>query len=224
MKVLICSEAKFRRTGVKWSYGGSSVKYQRYFPEHIKEDTKKCYALSFCYTFECDEDVVWFAFSEPYTYSELQSDLLRIERSPKYKRIFARKTLCSSISGLNCDLLTITNADRNANKKAIVLSARVHPGETVGSWIMKGVIEHLLSSSYDAEFLRDNFVFKVVPMINPDGVVQGNYRCSFSGCDLNRRYNAPSRVLHPEIYYLKEMAHKFAPLALYCDFHGHSRK
>eukprot|EP00826_Nyctotherus_ovalis_P023674 TRINITY_DN18206_c0_g1_i3.p2 TRINITY_DN18206_c0_g1~~TRINITY_DN18206_c0_g1_i3.p2 ORF type:complete len:139 (+),score=26.17 TRINITY_DN18206_c0_g1_i3:202-618(+) len=127
MKVLICSEARFRKTGIKWIYGGNSIKYQRYFPEHIKENVKVHYALSFCYTFEYNEDVVWFAFSEPYTYSELQSDLLRIERSPKYKKMFARNVLCNSISGLNCDLLTITNLGRNADKKVIVLSARVHP-------------------------------------------------------------------------------------------------
>jgi murein tripeptide amidase MpaA len=224
MKMLIHSENKFKVNGTKWFYGGHSIKYQRYFPEYLKESTKACYALTFSYTFEQSDDTVSFAFSEPYSYTDLQSDLLRIERSPKYKRMFTRKTLCTSISGLACDVLTITNNDRNSNKKTIVLTARVHPGETVGSWIMKGVIEYLLGTSYDAEFLRDNFIFKIVPMINPDGVVQGNYRCSFSACDLNRRYTTPSKLLHPEIYYLKEMVHKFASLAFYCDFHGHSRK
>ena len=29
--------------------------------------------------------------------------------------------------------------------------------------------------------LRDEFVFVVVPMINPDGVINGNYRCSLAG-------------------------------------------
>ena len=27
---------------------------------------------------------------------------------------------------------------------------------------------------------------KVVPMLNPDGVINGNYRCSLAGVDLNR--------------------------------------
>ena len=48
-------------------------------------------------------------------------------------------------------------------------AGRVHPGETNASWMMKGVIDFLTGPSLDARLLRDNFVFKVVPMLNPDG-------------------------------------------------------
>jgi murein tripeptide amidase MpaA len=47
--------------------------------------------------------------------------------------------------------------------------------------MMKGVIEFLVSNTPEARALRDNFVFKIVPIINPDGVINGNYRCSLSG-------------------------------------------
>ena len=68
-----------------------------------------------------------------------------------------------------------------------MISARGHPGETVGSWMMHGVIEFLTDlTNPEAKLLRDNFVFKIIPMLNPDGVINGNYRCSLSGCDLNR--------------------------------------
>lgn len=70
-------------------------------------------------------------------------------------------------------------------------------------------------------------MFKVVPMINIDGVVHGNYRCSLAGCDLNRRYKSPSKWLHPEVLSLKKFAKIFSkerPLVLYCDMHGHSRR
>lgn len=63
---------------------------------------------------------------------------------------------------------------------------RVHPGESNASWMMKGTLDFLTGSSLDAKILRDNFVFKVVPMLNPDGVINGNYRCSLAGVDLNR--------------------------------------
>jgi spore cortex formation protein SpoVR/YcgB (stage V sporulation) len=50
----------------------------------------------------------------------------------------------------------------------------------------KGILDYLTGPTLDARILRDNFVFKIVPMLNPDGVVIGNYRCSLSGLDLNR--------------------------------------
>lgn len=53
--------------------------------------------------------------------------------------------------------------------------------------------------------LREHFIFKIIPMLNPDGVVNGNYRCNMVGCDLNRRWPNPSKLLHPTIYYTKKL-------------------
>ena len=78
-------------------------------------------------------------------------------------------------------------------KKGVFISARVHPGESNSSWMMKGIVEFLVSNAPEARALRENFVFKLVPMINVDGVINGNYRCSLSGQDLNRRYKNPSK-------------------------------
>ena len=90
-----------------------------------------------------------------------------------------------------------------------------------------GVIEFLLSDCPEAIILRNTFVFKPFPMLNPDGVINGNYRCSLAGCDLNRRYLNPSPHLHPTIFALKKFTKSFTnqhKLALYCDLHGHSRR
>ena len=56
---------------------------------------------------------------------------------------------------------------------------------------MKGFLEFLVSA--EAEGLRKKIVFKVIPMMNPDGVVFGNYRTSLSGKDLNRKFKAKSQ-------------------------------
>lgn len=66
-------------------------------------------------------------------------------------------------------------------KKGIILSARVHPGETGASYMMKGVIDYLVGQSVEARILRDNFIFKIIPMVNPDGVILGNTRCALIG-------------------------------------------
>lgn len=41
-------------------------------------------------------------------------------------------------------------------------------------------------------------------MINIDGVVNGNYRFSASGFDLNRKWKKCSEKLHPEVFLLKQ--------------------
>lgn len=108
-----------------------------------------------------------------------------------------------------------------------MLTARIHPGETNSSYMLKGALDFLLGNSKEARLLRHCFVFKVVPMLNPDGVVYGNYRCSLLGVDLNRRWKVPSRYLHPTVYYAKRLIQYFSEqreLALYCDMHGHSMK
>lgn len=63
-------------------------------------------------------------------------------------------------------------------------------------------------------------------MLNPDGVINGNYRCSLSGADLNRRWKSTSKLLHPEIFESKRLCKNFQrerQILLYCDLHGHSR-
>ena len=40
--------------------------------------------------------------------------------------------------------------------------------------------------NHEAQLLRDKYIFKIIPMLNPDGVINGNYRCNLAGFDLNR--------------------------------------
>jgi murein tripeptide amidase MpaA len=72
--------------------------------------------------------------------------------------------------------------------------------------MMKGIIDYLTGPSLNAKILRDNFVFKLLPMLNPDGVINGATRCNLAGVDLNRVYIDPNRKLHPSIYHLKNVS------------------
>ena len=58
---------------------------------------------------------------------------------------------------------------------------------------MEGFINFLCSDSKIAQELRRNVIFKIVPMLNPDGVALGNYRTGFSGRDFNREYRDPDK-------------------------------
>jgi cytosolic carboxypeptidase protein 2/3 len=125
---------------------------------------------------------VYFAHSYPYTYSDMQRYIARLEADPKKKHRFRRKELCKSIAGNSVDILIITSFgtdfEEMKKRKGVVISSRVHPGETNSSFMMKGMIDYLLGPSLGARMLRDTFVFKIVPMLNPDGVIQGNTRCN----------------------------------------------
>jgi len=48
--------------------------------------------------------------------------------------------------------------------------------------------------------------FYIIPMLNPDGVVAGNFRTSYSGRDLNRQFNKLNKFIYPEIYALDQFA------------------
>ena len=62
-------------------------------------------------------------------------------------------------------------------------------------------------------------------MLNIDGVVHGNNRCSLAGVDLNRQWKRPRKGQHPPIYHATRLITGLgARLALYVDLHGHSRR
>lgn len=83
----------------------------------------------------------------------------------------------------------------------------------------------LLGGSKEAEGLRSQFIFKIVPMMNPDGVINGNYRCSLFGRDLNRQWKNPDKSSYPENYFVKKMmTESYGERLAYFDLHGHSKK
>jgi hypothetical protein len=118
---------------------------------------------------------------------------------------------------------------------------------------MEGFLKFITSNCAEAAELRRRCVFRIVPMSNPDGVIIGNYRASFSGNDLNRTFNAPDYRLHPTVNAIKKMVEKTIeeanenltnddgailsglpkdkdlwdhvdPITTFIDIHGHSRK
>jgi hypothetical protein len=171
-------------------------------------NTKRFYTVTFTITFATQGDVTYLSYHYPYTYSMLQADLLSLElpllTMDGLSHIYYRcQTLCYTLSGNKCHLMTITNRRRttlNKRRDYIILTARVHPGESNSSWTMKGVLKFLMSGETEADKLRDHFIFKIIPMLNPDGVINGNHRCSLSGHDLNRQWISPDPSLHPTIY------------------------
>ena len=88
------------------------------------------------------------------------------------------KTMNKSNSKITKKLNMIQEANRRSkrpfnfpHKEVVFISARVHPGEVPAQHTWKGIFDFLLNKTdIRAIELRRKYVFKVVPMLNPDGV------------------------------------------------------
>ena len=231
IKIWVYSKEKDINEKISWHHTKERVLYYKNNLYRLnKGNRQNYYTLSFNYTSEYDNDEVYFANCIPYTYTDLMKDLNYYTKYENNKYpFFHRKKLCETLGGNEIEYITINHSMLNYNselnkKKGIILIARQHPSETVGSWKIKGAIDFLLSDCEEAKYLRDKYIFKIVPMINVDGVICGNTRTSFAGCDLNRRWINPNEILHPEIYYTKNLILNLKQkIDIECiiDFHGH---
>lgn len=77
------------------------------------------------------------------------------------------------------------------DKPTVFISSRVHCGETVASYFLQGMYNFLTSECEQAKLLLANFVFKIVPCLNPDGVARGYWRTDCNAFNMNRVYTEP---------------------------------
>ncbi|CAG08401.1 unnamed protein product, partial [Tetraodon nigroviridis] len=187
MQVLMYSVQEAISGRPRWVRTGTDISY---YKNHFARSSlaaggqkgKSYYTLTFSINFGHKDDVCYLAYHYPYTYSTLKMHLSKLEdlRTPQ---IYLRQdVLCKTLGGNSCPLVTITAMPESnsndhicqfRNRPLIFLSARVHPGETNASWIMKGTLEFLMGTSPLAASLREAYIFKIVPMLNPDGVING---------------------------------------------------
>ncbi|XP_029050884.1 cytosolic carboxypeptidase 6 isoform X1 [Osmia bicornis bicornis] len=185
------------------------------------------YVLSFAFSFDREEDVYQFALSYPYSYSRY---LAHLDNLCTRITCTKRETLATSVQKRKIELITISsNLDdtRDRSRRVVVVLARIHPGESPSSFVCQGLMDFLVSSHPIAQVLRNYVVFKVVPMLNPDGVFLGNYRSTAIGADLNRSWNKISDWIHPALVAIKPMLKNLdkssrTPLDCVLDLHAHT--
>ncbi|XP_019764903.2 cytosolic carboxypeptidase 6 [Dendroctonus ponderosae] len=214
----------------------SRPKWQRIPKKHVYYHKSTVhqghYIFSFSFGFDKEEDIFQFALAPPYSYSKLQAFLPVLDKKASHlKESFSRELLANSVQSRRVDLITIGSLDpapkSKAKRRIVFIMARIHPGETPASFVCQGLLELLISSNSIASILRDNVTFKVIPMLNPDGVFLGNYRSTVMGTDLNRSWHVANQWLHPtskaviDILTILDKSKDFQ-LDFVIDIHAHS--
>lgn len=115
-------------------------------------------------------------------------------------------------------------------KKVVLLMARQHPSEVVASYVMEGLLDELVSQSQSTTAsLLEKYIFKVIPMVNIDGVIYGNSRCDLVGSDINRKWKRTvNPTLHPIVFAVQKLVASLVAegheIEYFVDLHGHSQK
>ncbi len=244
MRPVHFSESRYHRNGTGWMRCGEELSYFiNHWPNRCNKG-KYFKTLSWCFTqtiMAQPSDTDYFAYCFPFTERQMRRELLALHETAKsYETngpknasggILIETVLCHTLLGASTPLLHISDFTASSSEVAarpyVILSGRVHPGETPASYILHGVLDFLCSSAPEAKQLRNLFVFKVIPMLNIDGVVEGNKRTNILALDLNRQWIKSSPRDSPTVHHAKVLIRachhstSCEGVFLFCDFHAH---
>jgi hypothetical protein len=134
------------------------------------------------------------AHTPPYTNETLAKLRTGIANGPGFQESVIGKTV-----GRRDVLLWTIHEGPVSGRKTIWLMFRQHSWETGSSWTGEGAVRFLLSESEAARRLRRDYVWKIFPLCDPDGVARGGVRFNANGYDLNRNWDVVDAVKMPEI-------------------------
>jgi len=128
-------------------------------------------------------------------------------------------TIGKSIDGRDLEAIEINDG---APPNYVFIIGRQHPPEVTGSLGLLQFVETLTVDSRLAMAFRERFRVFIVPMMNPDGVEEGQWRHNFGGVDLNRDW---VKFAQPETRAVRDaieqrLKEEGAKAYLFLDFHS----
>ena len=176
--------------------------------------------------FTPDRQPLYLACASPYTPARLEALLDRWEDRPE----FAWRTIGLSAESRPIYAITLTDQkSENKDKKSVWIIGTQHAYEMAGPSVCEGLISTLLEDSDSARSMLRDYVFNLVPMVNPDGVTHGGYRYNMHNVDLNRNWDnqAPNpwdrTISEPEVASVKRALRDWVDsgggLEMFFDFH-----
>lgn len=141
------------------------------------------------------------------------------------KAVLDIETIGQSVEGRALKALLSAPETENANKEFVLLVGRQHPPELTGAFAMLPFLETVFADTPLATEFRDRFHIIAVPLMNPDGVVNGHWRHNMNGVDLNRDWGP---FTQPETQAIKNLldeidADENSHFRLMLDFHSTNR-
>lgn len=158
---------------------------------------KSVRGASFSFAFPADAREVRFCFSIPYTESNLRDFLKRYEGSPHLKV----ETLGKSKKGRDVLALRVGRVDGKARFR-VALTCRHHACETMASFVLEGIIDSILADTPEGKWLRENVEFFIIPIVDGDGVEDGDQGKNRQPYDHNRDYEGTS--IYPQVQAIRE--------------------
>ncbi|KAM3130780.1 hypothetical protein pb186bvf_017075 [Paramecium bursaria] len=144
------------------------------------------------------QDEIILSYSQPYNYTNLKSFIRKLPEGTS-------KSIGQSRLNFPIHAIEIGEPE----KRKVLIVARSRGIETETSYIIEDFIDKVKNDP----IAKQLFYFKIIPMLNPDGVIVGNSRCNLSGKDLCHQYISPN-ILCPENVAVMEWANEDIWLAL----------
>jgi hypothetical protein len=157
--------------GLKWSWLGS---------DKVKD-------ASFSYDFGAGEEDVRFCFTIPYQDKDLQLFLKSIMPNPNLTVEEHSRTKAGRV--VQRLLLGKINGEPEYR---VLLTCRHHACESMASFALEGMIEHILTDAEDSRWFCDNVQIMAIPFMDMDGVEAGDQGKNRKPRDHNRDYQGQS--------------------------------
>jgi hypothetical protein len=164
--------------------------------------------IEFSYQYDPAADgKIAFALSYPWSYTRNQKfyrDMIKMYKSNP--NIFIEKhTLMKTPDNNEADVILVSSTKNletknktdfgnlkfpttQGNKQIFVLAARLHGYESISSIAIRHSLKYLLSDTPESKALMDQFLFVLVPLINPDSVKLGLNLVDSAGVDLEQTF------------------------------------
>ncbi len=172
-------------------------------------------SAAFTYGFGPDETRVRFAVGIPYQ----ASDLAAYVQSHAGNAALRQETFCHTRKGREVELLRAGRLDGKAAVR-IFFTVRHHCCESTPNFMLEGILNSVLADDELGAWFRERVEFCAVPLLDKDGVEEGDQGKNRKPYDHNRDYDG--EPIYPEVRAVKETLRRWSAekALLTFDLHG----